>query len=143
MAGSITGTLTRIQTQQGRPQMVKVELACVADASDGSFPATVLNTLANIVTWDLRGLKLYSVKAIPGAPAPTDASDLTITDADGVDLLGGKGENLIDATSKTWAPAGPTGYAVPALIMGNLTINITNNSVNSAAVKLVLEITGD
>lgn len=141
--GTITGTLERIQTQQGRPQIVEIVLTCTASADNASYPATVVNTLSGISTWDLRGLKLYSVKAIPGGTAPTDESDLTITDEYGVDLLGGKGTNLIDATSKTWTPAGPSNYALPALITGNITVNITNNAVNSAVVTLVLELTGD
>ena len=143
MAGTITGTLERIQTQMGRPQMVEIVLTCTADAATATYPATVVNTLENISDWDLRGLKLYSVKAYPGAVAPTDGTDLTITDKYGVDLLGGKGENLIDATSKTWCPAGPSNYALPALITGNITVNITNNAVNSAVTTIILELVGD
>lgn len=142
-AGAITGTITRIQTQQGRPQMVVVVLTCTASADNASYPATVVNTLANILPWDLRGLKLYSVKVIPGATAPTDATDLTITDEYGVDLLGTKGTNFIDNTSKTWIPVGPAGYALPALITGNITVNISNNAVNSALTTIVLEFVGD
>ena len=142
-AGTITGAITRIQAQQGRPQIVKVVLTCTASADNASYPATVVNTLANISTWDLRGLKLYSVKAIPGGTAPTDATDLTITDEYGVDLLGGKGENLIDATSKTWIPVGPANYSIPAFVTGNITVNITGNAVNSAVTTLVLELVGD
>ena len=143
MAGTITGTLERIQTQMGRPQMVEIVLTCTADAAAATYPATVVNTLENISDWDLRGLKLYSVKAYPGAVAPTDGTDLTITDKYGVDLLGGKGENLIDATSKTWIPAGPEGYAFPALITGNITVNISNNAVKSAVTTIILELVGD
>ena len=143
MAGTITGTLERIQTQMGRPQMVEIVLTCTADAATATYPATVVNTLENISDWDLRGLKLYSVKAYPGAVAPTDGTDLTITDKYGVDLLGGKGENLIDATSKTWCPAGPSNYALPALITGDITVNITNNNVNSAVTTIILELVGD
>ena len=143
MAGTITGTLERIQTQMGRPQIVEIVLTCTASADNASFPATVVNTLSGISTWDLRGLKLYSVKAAPGAVAPTDESDLTITDKYGVDLLGGKGINLIDATSKTWCPAGPEGYALPALITGDITVNISNNAVNSAITTIILEFVGD
>jgi hypothetical protein len=141
--GTITGAITRIQTQQGRPQIVTVVLTCTASADNASYPATVVNTLENISTWDLRGLKLYSVKAIPGDTAPTDATDLTITDEYGVDLLGGKGADLIDATSKTWIPAGPSNFALPALITGNITVTITNNLVKSAVTTIVLELVGD
>ena len=143
MAGTITGTLERIQTQMGRPQMVEIVLTCTADAAAATYPATVVNTLENISDWDLRGLKLYSVKAYPGAVAPTDGTDLTITDKYGVDLLGGKGENLIDATSKTWIPAGPENYSFPALITGNITVNISNNAVKSAVTTIILELVGD
>jgi hypothetical protein len=143
MAGTITGTLERIQTQMGRPQMVEIVLTCTADAAAATYPATVVNTLENVSDYDLRGLKLYSVKAIPGDTPPKDGTDLTITDEYGVDLLGGKGENLIDATSKTWCPAGPSNYALPALITGNFTVNITNNDVISAVTTIVLELTGD
>jgi hypothetical protein len=148
--GTITGLLTRIQTPQGRPPICKLALTCTAgaagDANAHLFPATVINPLAvdsNGTLFDIRGLKLYSVKAIPGGTAPTDATDLTITDEYGVDLLGGKGTDLVDATSKTWIPAGPVGYAFPALITGNITVNITNNLVDSAVTTLVLEFVGD
>lgn len=58
MAGTITGTLERIQTQMGRPQMVEIVLTCTADAAAATYPATVVNTLENVSDYDLRGLKL-------------------------------------------------------------------------------------
>ena len=142
MAGTITGVLTRLGSNKG----CKLELTCTADAADHTLPVTELNPLAVDsagATFDLRGLKLYSVKAIPGATAPTDATDLTITDEYGVDLLGGKGTDLIDATTKTFIPAGPGAFAQPALITGTISATITNNAVNSAVFKLVLEFIGD
>ena len=60
-----------------------------------------------------------------------------------MDLLGGKGADLIDATSKTWIPAGPVDYVLPALITGNITLNITNNSVDGAITTIILELVGD
>jgi len=148
--GTVVGLLTRVQTQQGRPQICKLVLTCTAGAAgDGNahlYPATVINPLAvdsNGTAYDIRGLKLYSVKAYPGTTAPTDATDATITDEHGVDLLGTKGTNLIDATSKTWIPAGPEGYAFPALITGNITLTITNNLVDGAITTVILELTGD
>lgn len=146
MAGSITGALTRIPVKMGRPAMAKLVLTCTADSSNGSYPATIINPLAVTSdgrTFDIRGLKLYSVKCYPGGTAPTDATDLTITDEYGIDLLGGKGTDVIDATSKTWTLVGPSGCYSPALITGNLTVTITNNSVNSAVTTLILELVGD
>jgi len=142
MAGTITGVLNRIQTQQGRPKIAEVVLTCTAH-TDGTYPATVVNTLAGLAGFDIRGFKLYSVKSIPGTTPPTVASDLTILDKHGVDLLGGKGTDFIDATDKKWALVGPVGYNAPALITGDITVNIANNSVNSAIVTLVLELTED
>lgn len=148
--GTIIGVLDRIQTKQGRPSMAVLRLTCLAgaagDANAHLFPATVINPLAvdsNGSLFDLRGLKLYSVKAYPGATAPTAATDVTITDEFGIDVLGGKGVDLIDATSKTWVPVGPANYALPALVTGNITVNITNNSVDGAITTLILELTGD
>jgi len=140
MAGTITGVLTRVQTQQGRPQVAKLVLTCVGDASDGGFPATILNDLQT--SFRLEGLQFYSIKVIPGTTTPTDASDLTITDEYGVDLLGGKGTNLISATLKTWALFGPAGYSVSALITGDTTITITGNSVHSATFTIIIELIG-
>lgn len=148
--GTIVGLLNRIGTKQGRPSMATLKLTCTAgaagDANAGLFPATVINPLAIDSAgslFDIRGMKLYSVKAIPGDTAPTDETDLTITDEYGVDLLGGKGENLIDATSKNWIPAGPSNFALPALITGNITLTITNNAVASAVTTIILELVGD
>jgi len=148
--GTITGVLMRIQTKQGRPSMAVLRLTCTAgaagDANAHLFPATIINPLAvdaDGVLFDIRGLKIYSVKAFPGDPAPTDATDVTITDQYNVDLLGGKGADLIDSSSKTWIPVGPSTFALPALITGDITVNITNNEVDSAVTTLVLELTGD
>ena len=140
--GTITGAITRIQGQQGRPQVVKVTLTCTASADAHTYPATVVNTLDNVSDYDLRGLSLHSVKAIPGTTGPTDNSDLTITDENGVDLLGGKGENIIDNATLSFVPAGPGAFAQPAPITGNITVNLSGNSVDSAVVTLVLLFVG-
>jgi hypothetical protein len=146
MAGTITGVLSRIGVRQGSPQICKLVLTCTGDAATGSYPATILNPLAVDIDgslFDIRGLKIYSVKAYPGGTAPTDATDATITDEYGIDLLGGKGTDLVDATSKTWIMAGPVDSYMPPLITGNITLTITNNSVASAVTTIILELVGD
>ena len=140
MAGTITGVLTRIAVPEGRPRMSKLVLTCVGDAANGSFPAAVLNDLQT--DYLIEGLQFYSIKTIPGDTAPTDNSDITITDEYGVDLLGGKGTNLISATAKKWTLFGPENYTAAALITGDVTINISNNSVNSADITIVIELIG-
>lgn len=145
--GTITGLLTRIPTPMDQPKVAKLVLTCTAGTAGeaGAYPATVLNALAvdsNGSLFDIRGMKIYSVKAYPGDTAPTDATDVTITDEFGVDLLGGKGADLVDATTKTFIPSGPGAFAQPALITGNITINITNNSVASAVTTIIIELMG-
>ena len=67
-AGTITGVLTRTQTQQGRPQVTKLVLTCTADADAATYPATTLSQFfvdASGRTYVMPGLQLYSVKVIP------------------------------------------------------------------------------
>jgi len=66
----------------------------------------------------------------PGSPAPTDQYDITITNEDGADILGGVGANRHTSNSE---------YAIPVMgtyfnpyVNDKLTINVTNNSVSGA-----------
>lgn len=144
-AGTITGVLTRAQTAQGRPVVTKLVLTCTGDSSNGGYPATTLSQFfvdASGRTYVMPGLQLYSVKVIPGTTGPTADSDMTITDEYGVDLLGGKGTNLIKNAAKTWALFGPSGYYISPIVTGELTLTITGNSVNSATITIVIEFIG-
>ena len=134
MAGTITGVSTKIHDPQGVFKFVKVVLTCTADASAATFPATVIN---DIINDKIVGLSLFTVGTYPGLTPPTDASDLTITQ-DTIDILDGKGTNLIDATTSeiTWAGSSTADFPVP--VLGDLTANISGNSVNSAVTMIVL-----
>jgi hypothetical protein len=139
MAGTITGTANRISSWfLNRNAAVVVTLTCTADSAAATYPATIINTLAGVSKYNLAGMYLYKVSAAPGGTAPTDATDLTITDVFGADLLGGKGTNLIDATTITETLVGPSGMYSPQLITGNITATISNNAVNSAVTTIVL-----
>jgi hypothetical protein len=144
MAGTVTGTFTRIPTQQGRPRMAKLVLAFTADAADHTFPSTVLNDLAAVSgLFALEGLQLYSIKCIPGSVTPpTNGGSVTITDDYGLDLLGGKGSGMISNTNKTWALFGPAESDVCALVTGDITIDITGNSMDSAELTIIIEFIG-
>lgn len=50
---------------------------------------------------ELAGKYVFAVKSYPGSTAPTDATDLSIADSDGLSLMGvaDNGLNFIDATS--------------------------------------------
>jgi len=139
MPGTITGTLTRIPTPEGRPKLVVVTLTCTADSAAHTFPVTVINDLPGIADFDLRGLKLYSVATIPGVTGPTDDTDFTLTDQYGADILAGAGTNLIDNTTKNRTVIG---IASAVIITGDVTLTIINNAVDSAVTTLVLELLG-
>ena len=140
VAGTVTGAVTRInESYSDNIKFLKVVLTCtggtVGDA--GTIPATVINTLTGVSAYRLTGTDLTFVQAYPGTTPPTDASDITIT-MDGVDILGGAGTNLIDSTTFTsTAPGTTTAYGdVP--ITGNITFNLSNNSVASSIFYVVL-----
>jgi hypothetical protein len=139
MPGTVTGVIERITTQQGRPPLVVVTLTCTAAADDNSYPATVINHLTDIAAYDLRGLKLYSVATIPGGTGPTDNSDMTLTDRYGIDIMAGAGTNLVDNSAKNRSVIG---IASAVIITGDITLNLTGNSVASAVTTVVLEMTG-
>lgn len=96
MASSLTVTTTVAGVAQTTaPQIVgqtaKVSLAWTSDASAG----TISNTFGPLMGF------ITAVEFVPGSGGtqPTDAYDLTITDAGGVDQLGGAGANLSNTTA--------------------------------------------
>jgi len=117
-AGTVTTTISRATNDT-----VKIVFAWTADASDGSVPATA-------TTQTIDG---YVVLVItnPGGTAPTDNYDITLTDADSVDIMGG---TLADRDTSNSEHAVPKIGAVYGgrWVSGTITLNITNNSVNSA-----------
>ena len=122
------GSVSQGETTTYRDNMRIITLTCTADESDGSFPAT------DIAIGDADGFYLYEIRTAPGATAPTDATDLTLTNSNGLDVLGGAGTDKIDATSSLrFFPKNTDGeYAFPAITETPLTLTITNNSVNAA-----------
>lgn len=112
-AGTCTATST-----ESRQSIIVVTWTCVADASDGSYPATASNV-------GVRGW-LYAVDTIPGSTQPTDNWDATITNASGYDLLGGGLTNRDTANAERAIPT------KTAWVDGPITLTITGNSVNSA-----------
>lgn len=72
-------------------QTVKISLAWTSDASAG----TISNTFGPVMGF------ITAAEFVPGAGGtqPSDAYDLTITDAAGVDQLGGAGANLSNSVA--------------------------------------------
>jgi hypothetical protein len=106
---------------------------CTGDSSNGTFPAEEFTSSSlNFI----KGFYLYKVITNPGSAAPTDNWDFTITDSDGVDLMGGNGANRHTTTSQSVYPLiGSQPFAQPYL-GDTLTLNLSGNSVVSATLVL-------
>lgn len=127
-AGTCTQTVDSDSSVPGSYPAVRVlTFTCTADASDGSFPATALSS-SNLQK--LTGWFLMAVKTNPGATAPTDNWDFTITDGNAIDMLEGAGANRHTTTSQLVNAA----HYLP--VTDTWTLNITGNSVNSAIIAL-------
>lgn len=139
MAGSITQQLVGVNER-----VRLVIFTCVADASAASFPATDID---DYIAADLQGWQLKDVIAFPtpSGTAPTDDSDVTVktksyptrtsTISPGTprDVLGGNGANIIHSANEI--AVGPAN--INEILVGNLTLGITNNAVNSATVTII------
>lgn len=102
----------------------KVVASCVADASDGSFPATALPAIEG---------RILALVTNPGATAPQDDYDVALTNQHGYDVLQGLGANRDTANTET-APILFTGTGTHPCVAGSdvLTLAVTGNNVNSA-----------
>ena len=139
-AGTITQAISYDRQYGTNNIFTVVTLTCVADAANGTLPATALSS-AILNTLHSGGYSLFKVQTDPGLVPPTDASDMTITDGTGVDILGGNGANQIDATSSLeFLPLISATTAVLQPVIGTWTVNITQQAVatNSATFTIVL-----
>lgn len=107
-----------------------VVCTCVGDASDGSFPDTVLPALEGT---------LRALATAPGSTQPTALYDITIVDQYGHDVLEGVGANR-SATVSEKVPILYSGTGTHPTIddQDTLTLKIANNSVHSAQTTITL-----
>lgn len=75
---------------------------------------------ADLVTAGNYAGDVVSLVTDPGAAAPTDNYDVTITDAEGYDVLQGAGANRDTANTEQAAPA------AASVAFGKLTLNVSN-----------------
>lgn len=98
----------------------------IADSSDGSVPATT----------SMLRIDGYIIKVItnPGTTAPTDNYDITLTNIDGADVVHGELANRDTTNTEEIVPIPADNVTVygGSAVIGRITLNITNNSVNSA-----------
>ena len=131
-AGTVTPTLK--YRDDGVAQLT---FTCVADAADGTFPATASNVTNATFVFD--GYAVLGV-TLPGSTAPTANYDITITDSDGVDVFGGALEDRSATVKEQAFPQDSNGLGGGRFCFGALTLTITNNSVNSADIVIIITI---
>lgn len=131
MAGSWT-TISDANRQAGIFQKDRffrvISATFTADAAAGTVPNLTIPK-----AWG------YIVKLVtkPGAVQPTTLYDITVEDENGIDVLAGAGQNRSATVGEQAAPV-ISGAATPVPISGDLTVKVTNNSVNSATAKVEL-----
>lgn len=116
------GTVTQTLTGQGR-YIDLLTYSWTGDASNGSVPATESQ-------WPIDGY-IIMVVTNPGSPAPTDNYDITLTDTDGVDTMGGELTDRDTVNSEQAVPKIGSVYGT-RWVSGKITLNITNQSVAGA-----------
>lgn len=86
--------------------------------TDGTFTSYAMTEAINGYVW--------MVVTDPGSTAPTASYDITLLDAQGVDIMSG---NLADRSATVTEQAYPTRIRP---VNGKLTLTISNNSANGA-----------
>jgi len=92
-----SGANNPVYIYAGRDKVGEILTLLCTHHTDNSLSAAV----AAATQVKLSGKAVYKIKSFPGDPAPTDATDLSIVDSDGLSLIGvaDNGENFVDATS--------------------------------------------
>lgn len=115
MAGSTCTIVDACAASHGR--LKTVTFTCLTDDTDGTCTGTTTGSVVGLI---------YGLKTNPGSAAPTDNYDITITDVDGVDVLGGVGADRDTSNSEYAAAKDGAGNVVPIPSNSALTINVSN-----------------
>lgn len=124
----MAGTVTLTHYEIGHIRTIVATI--VADASDGSVPATVLPAVEG---------RLLHVATRPGSTAPSDEYDLTVEDQYGHDVLEGVGADRSNSAAEKAAIV-YAGTAVHPVVdeSDTLTLKIANNSEAGANITVAL-----
>lgn len=121
---SVFGAGTVIQTWSNVTNNTQsLIFSWTGDSTNGSVPATACN----------RAIDGYIILVItnPGSTSPTPDYDITLTDDDGVDVMGGQLMNRDASNTEQVIPK--TGNIIQKRwVSGYITLNLSNNSVASA-----------
>lgn len=129
--GIASETAERMTHPETGKAILKVTLNCTIGATDVTIGPAIDGHV-------LKGRKLTHVETVPGTTAPTDASDLTLSTANGLDILDGEGTDLIDSTSILGTVGGVNGVDKPMIIDTVLTFAVTNNVAANSLYTVIL-----
>ena len=132
---SITQIGYAIKNSDGVTMARIVKFTIVCDDGAAAMTHTPIST---ILTAYIRGWYLDQVLVNPGATKPTADSDIYLNNADGLDILGGNGVDLLDDEDTTACVPSTDGQNKQQLIHGVLTLDMDNNAVNAALFTVTL-----
>jgi hypothetical protein len=122
-AGTVSITKDKT-TKFYNERVVEYLITWTADSAAATVPATATDTA--IVGY------VFMAQTNPGTTAPTDDYDITLTDADGIDVFGGELLNRDEANSEQTVPKVGSSVYGSRFVNSVLTFNLSNNAVNSA-----------
>lgn len=103
--------------------LIRLDVNYVADDSTGAIPDVTTDSFAGLIV---------GVTHNPGATAPTTLMDVVATDSNGIDVLCGAGANIVTTANMTRVPYPDSTSYGPFPFVGQLTVSMSGNSVNSA-----------
>lgn len=125
---SATESVTQVLDDYGDAKVLTFQ---ITTAADGSVTDTAISSA---YMTRLRGYYLYSIETDPGSTAPTADYDVTLVDSNGLDACQSQGLNRSAGTTQiAVCTAGPY-YVVRNSV---LTLNVDNNSVDSAIMTII------
>lgn len=134
VVGACTQSVTTFKT--ANPNLKVWTLDCTANDTDATFPAIAMS---DTVRGEIVGWYVSEVRTYPDAvAAPQDNWDVTITDEDGFDIMGGTLENRSNVSDQRALPLWAVGLYADVPIYGATNVNISGNNVNSA--KMVIKV---
>ena len=125
---SAASTVTITRSSRVTDSMHVFTISITAD-TDGSVTSTA-------TPFEINGDVVLAITN-PGATAPQADYDITLTDSDGADVMGG---TMVDrsasASERAYPDAGDSN--IKAFVEGPLTVNVSNNNVNGALIVITV-----
>ena len=128
-AWATDSAVTQSVTTHGSGEWV-LTFTCTAHSANGGYSSTAS-------THPIDGYVIMAVTD-PGTVSPTASYDLTITDEDGEDIMGGALVNRSATATESAQPEIGGTAVISRRVNGLVTLAITGNSVNSAATEVKL-----